>query len=56
MWSTHACTPSFVSLFSIFTSVVVYSRTTPLKFIIKHNSVIRGAVNDEKSAENINIR
>ena len=27
MRSTHACTPSFAHLFSIFTSVVVYSRT-----------------------------
>ena len=28
MRSTHACTPSFATFFSIFTSVVVYSRTT----------------------------
>ena len=28
MRSTHACTPSFAPFFSIFTSVVVYSRTT----------------------------
>ena len=27
MRSTHACTPSFAAFFSIFTSVVVYSRT-----------------------------
>ena len=30
MRSTHACTPSFALFFSIFTSVVVYSRTNQL--------------------------
>ena len=31
MRSTHACTPSFACLYPIFTSVVVYSRTTNKK-------------------------